>query len=104
MNIEYGQSAINVIRMIKLFGWEPRVADRLKSRREDELMSIRKYKMLELLNNTIKYVSTSFPVMRAIEMDLPATLFLSPPWSGRFLHTCVLSSWNIEDEQCDNSM
>ena len=47
-------TAMSVIRMIKLFGWEPRVADQLAQKREDELSYIRKYKILELINNNIK--------------------------------------------------
>ena len=47
---------MSVIRMVKLFGWEPRVADQLAEKREDELTFIRKYKILELINNNIKYV------------------------------------------------
>ena len=42
--------------MIKLFGWEPRVADRIADKREHELTYIRKYKVLELINNNIKCV------------------------------------------------
>ena len=47
---------MGVIRMVKLFGWEPRVADQLAEKRENELIFIRKYKILELINNNIKYV------------------------------------------------
>ena len=47
---------MSVIRMVKLFGWEPRVADQLAEKRENELIFIRKYKILELINNNIKYV------------------------------------------------
>ena len=50
---------MNVIRMIKLFGWEPRVAQRLADKRESELVFIRKYKILELINNNIKFVSNA---------------------------------------------
>ena len=45
---------MNVIRMIKLFGWEPKVADQIASKREDELSFIRKYKILELINGNVK--------------------------------------------------
>ena len=47
---------MSVIRMIKLFGWEPRVADQLAEKRENELAFIRKTKVLTLINNTSKYV------------------------------------------------
>lgn len=48
--------AMNVIRMIKLFGWEPRVNEQLAGKREDELQQYRKYRLLELANGMIKYV------------------------------------------------
>ena len=47
-------AGLNVVRMIKLFGWEARVAERIKSRREAELAFLRKTKFLELTNNIIK--------------------------------------------------
>ena len=50
---------MSVIRMIKLFGWEPRVAEQLATKRADELSYIRTYKILELLNNNIKYANDS---------------------------------------------
>ncbi|EJF61844.1 P-loop containing nucleoside triphosphate hydrolase protein [Dichomitus squalens LYAD-421 SS1] len=42
---------LNVIRMIKLFGWEPRVAGQVKARREAELKLLRKSRFVELVNN-----------------------------------------------------
>lgn len=55
----YCVTAMSVIRMVKLFGWEPRVADQLGDKREDELKYIRKNKILELINNNIKYVEST---------------------------------------------
>lgn len=45
---------LNVVRMIKLFGWERRVTDQVEERREAELKILRKTKFLELTNNLIK--------------------------------------------------
>ncbi|KAL6299635.1 multidrug resistance-associated ABC transporter [Sparassis latifolia] len=39
---------MSVIRMIKLFGWEPRVVDQLLEKRDDELLYQKKSKILEL--------------------------------------------------------
>ncbi|KAI0774725.1 multidrug resistance-associated ABC transporter [Trametes elegans] len=47
---------MSVIRMIKLFGWEPRVSDQLAKKREDELKYIKKYKILELINGNVNFV------------------------------------------------
>ena len=45
---------LNVVRMIKLFGWERRVTEQVEERREAELKIHRKTKFLELTNNLIK--------------------------------------------------
>lgn len=45
---------MGVIRMIKLFGWEPRMADKIAEKRESELRTQWKGKILELLNGNIK--------------------------------------------------
>ena len=47
-------SVMNVIRMIKLFGWEPRIAKQLNEKREAELVSIRRNRMLGMMNNLCK--------------------------------------------------
>ncbi|RPD53734.1 P-loop containing nucleoside triphosphate hydrolase protein [Lentinus tigrinus ALCF2SS1-7] len=46
---------LNVVRMIKLFGWERRVTSQVEERREAELKFIRKTKFLELTNNLINF-------------------------------------------------
>ena len=45
--------------MIKLFGWEQRVAGQVEERRAAELKLIRRTKYIELVNNLTKYVSTT---------------------------------------------
>ncbi|KAI0656583.1 multidrug resistance-associated ABC transporter [Cubamyces menziesii] len=47
---------LNVIRMIKLFGWEPRVAAQIEERRLAELKFLSKTRWLEILNNLFNYV------------------------------------------------
>ncbi|KAH9939279.1 uncharacterized protein BXZ73DRAFT_99483 [Epithele typhae] len=47
---------MGVLRMVKLFGWEPRVADRLADKREDELTWLRNFKILELLNRNVNFI------------------------------------------------
>ena len=46
--------AMNVIRMIKLFGWEPRIKEEIGEKREEELRIIKKRQLLDLINNNIK--------------------------------------------------
>ena len=46
--------ALNVIRMVKFFGWEQRMAEQLNEKRMDELASVRKQKLLSLFNSVVK--------------------------------------------------
>jgi hypothetical protein len=52
----YGSLAMNVLRMIKLFGWENKLDARISEKREVELVWTWKTKILELVNNNLKYV------------------------------------------------
>ncbi|KAF8963040.1 hypothetical protein BDZ97DRAFT_1758980 [Flammula alnicola] len=47
--------AVNVLRMIKLFGWEGRMAGRIKDKRDDELAWLWKLKTLEALNGILNF-------------------------------------------------
>ncbi|KAH9940070.1 uncharacterized protein BXZ73DRAFT_99070 [Epithele typhae] len=81
---------MNVIRMIKLFGWEPRVADRIGNKREDELSYIRWYRFLELTNGNINYL---IPIVTMIVTYSTYTLIM-----GRELTASrVFSSMSVFD-------
>lgn len=43
----YLPSAINVLRMVKLFGWEDRVMSQIKEKRDTELKVLRKKRLWE---------------------------------------------------------
>ncbi|SJL07707.1 uncharacterized protein ARMOST_11057 [Armillaria ostoyae] len=45
---------VNVLRMVKMFGWESKMNERISSKREDELVWIRKRQFLDLLSGSIK--------------------------------------------------
>jgi hypothetical protein len=45
-----------ILRMIKLFGWEPKIAERLAEKREQELQYIKIRQILNLINGNIKWV------------------------------------------------
>ncbi|KAG1757959.1 hypothetical protein EDB19DRAFT_1936472 [Suillus lakei] len=47
---------MNVLRMIKLFGWEERLDTRISEKREVELVWTWKTKILELVNNNLNYI------------------------------------------------
>ncbi|PCH35576.1 hypothetical protein WOLCODRAFT_80373 [Wolfiporia cocos MD-104 SS10] len=48
--VQVATETINVIRMIKLFGWEKRLSDRLREKRAEELHWIKRSKLLEIAN------------------------------------------------------
>jgi hypothetical protein len=45
---------MNVLRMIKLFGWENKMNFRIADKREIELKFIKKRQILDLCNNNLK--------------------------------------------------
>jgi hypothetical protein len=45
---------MNVIRMIKLFGWEKKMDERIREKRQEELKVLWKREMLDLTNGNIK--------------------------------------------------
>ncbi|KAH7914592.1 hypothetical protein BJ138DRAFT_1143462 [Hygrophoropsis aurantiaca] len=47
---------MNVLRMIKLFGWENKMNAKITEKREDELVWTWKQKILELINGNLNYV------------------------------------------------
>ncbi|KAI0650859.1 multidrug resistance-associated ABC transporter [Trametes meyenii] len=85
---------MSVIRMIKLFGWEPRVADQLAKRREDELKYIRQYKILELVNGNINYV---IPVVTMVATFVTYTIIMGKELSA----SRVFSSMSVFDVMRD---
>ncbi|KAH7073426.1 hypothetical protein BKA62DRAFT_734051, partial [Auriculariales sp. MPI-PUGE-AT-0066] len=46
---------MGLLRMIKLFGWESKINERLREKREDELVWIKKGRLLNLLNMNLNY-------------------------------------------------
>ncbi|KAI0677672.1 hypothetical protein C8Q78DRAFT_1003851 [Trametes maxima] len=85
---------MSVIRMIKLFGWEPRVADQLAKRREDELKYIRQYKILELINGNINYI---IPVVTMVATFVTYTIIMGKELSA----SRVFSSMSVFDVMRD---
>jgi hypothetical protein len=77
---------MNVLRMVKLFGWERKMNERVGARRADELRLILKRKLLELANGNLNYVIplshmlVSFSVYTLV-MKKPLTCAYCP--SGR---------------------
>ncbi|KAI9059804.1 multidrug resistance-associated ABC transporter [Trametes sanguinea] len=81
---------MNVIRMIKLFGWEPKVTEQLTKKREDELKYIKKYKILELINGNINYV---IPVVTMVATFVTYTIIMGKELTA----SRVFSSMSVFD-------
>ncbi|KAF9001810.1 hypothetical protein BDZ89DRAFT_1146638 [Hymenopellis radicata] len=47
---------MNVLRMVKLFGWETRMDQRITSKREDEMVWIKYRQLLDLLNEIVNFI------------------------------------------------
>ncbi|KAH9952289.1 hypothetical protein BGW80DRAFT_1430860 [Lactifluus volemus] len=54
--VQTATEAMGILRMIKLFGWEPKIAERLAEKREQELRYIKIRQILGLVNGNINYV------------------------------------------------
>lgn len=48
--------AMNVLRMIKLFGWERKMTEKVAEKREEELRWLWKRQILDLINGNLKCV------------------------------------------------
>ncbi|CDO77193.1 hypothetical protein BN946_scf184747.g6 [Trametes cinnabarina] len=81
---------LNVIRMIKLFGWEPKVTDQLTKKREEELKYIKKYKILELVNGNINYV---IPIVTMVATYVTYTVIMGKQLTA----SRVFSSMSVFD-------
>ncbi|KAI0371499.1 multidrug resistance-associated ABC transporter [Pilatotrama ljubarskyi] len=81
---------MNVIRMIKLFGWEPKVSDQLAQKREDELKYIRKYKILELVNGNVNFV---IPIVTMVATFVAYTVIMGKELTA----SRVFSSMSVFD-------
>ncbi|KAL1939047.1 hypothetical protein VTO73DRAFT_10307 [Trametes versicolor] len=75
---------MNVIRMVKLFGWEPRMAAQLDKKREEELVAVRRSKLLNLSINMCNYMipvvimlSTFFTYTVIMKQELTASRVFS---------------------------
>ncbi|XP_006463829.1 hypothetical protein AGABI2DRAFT_187296 [Agaricus bisporus var. bisporus H97] len=76
--VETVTEAMNMLRMIKLFGWETQMQDKIFEKREDELAWLWKNELLELINNNINYAIPIFVMTVIMKQPLkPSTVFSS---------------------------
>ncbi|KAI0357911.1 P-loop containing nucleoside triphosphate hydrolase protein [Trametes cingulata] len=81
---------MNVIRMIKLFGWEPRIAAQLDKKREEELVWVRKNKLLSLSINLCNYV---LPILVMLATFFTYTVIMK----GELTASRVFSAMSVFD-------
>lgn len=63
---------MNVIRMIKLFGWEPKVKQEIDEKRSEELVWIKRRQYLDIVNGCVKYVVPEYPSANALLIVEPS--------------------------------
>lgn len=49
-------TALNMIRMVKLLGWESKMVSLLEEKRDEELKYVRKLRFIELANMNVRCV------------------------------------------------
>ncbi|KAF8310655.1 ATP-binding cassette transporter [Clavulina sp. PMI_390] len=67
---------INLLRLVKMFGWERRVEDKLRDRREAELSWLEKYYFYVLMNNNVTWV---LPLMSLLGTYATFTMIMKRP-------------------------
>ncbi|KAF7314597.1 ATP-binding cassette transporter [Mycena kentingensis (nom. inval.)] len=81
--------AVNVLRMVKLFGWEPKMQERIKEKREDELTWIRKRRVLDLASSLVKYASV---FLLGTRLTVISQLYHPHYYNGRHIWN-LLTGW-----------
>lgn len=72
---------MNVLRMIKLFGWETKMNEKIAEKREDELRYIWKQRILEVCTVNLKFVFLGSTLPRcslsALSMIIPVMTMIA---------------------------
>lgn len=64
------KTAMNVLRMVKLFGWETKMNVRITEKRNTEIEWIRKQQILNLISHNLKWVLSPCNFFRLLKSDL----------------------------------
>ncbi|KAF7340501.1 Multidrug resistance-associated ABC transporter protein [Mycena sanguinolenta] len=82
--------AVNVLRMIKLFGWEENMKTRIGDKRNEELVWIRKRRFIDLVNGLVNFL---IPVITMTVTYATYTLIMGQPLNA----SKVFSSMTVFD-------
>ncbi|CDO76129.1 hypothetical protein BN946_scf184876.g22 [Trametes cinnabarina] len=77
---------LNVIRMIKLFGWESRIAAQLDKKREEELAAVRKSKLLTLF---INMTNNMIPILIMLSTFSTYTVLMKKELTASRVFSCM---------------
>ncbi|TCD71270.1 hypothetical protein EIP91_011749 [Steccherinum ochraceum] len=83
---------MNGIRMVKLFGWEPKISQQLGEKRDEELRAIRKHKLLSLLNgvaNNLIPIATTIVTYATYTVIMKGTLTASKVFASMAIFEIV---------------
>ncbi|KAJ7578270.1 P-loop containing nucleoside triphosphate hydrolase protein [Mycena floridula] len=61
---------LNVLRMVKMFGWERKLKDKLEDKREEELVYVMRGRVLDMMNQSVNYL------LPAVNMTVAYTVFM----------------------------
>ncbi|KAG2113689.1 ABC transporter type 1, transmembrane domain-containing protein, partial [Suillus clintonianus] len=86
---------MNVLRMIKLFGWEEKIDTRISEKREVELVWTWKTKILELVNNNLNYVIPMFTMMASYMAFMGQNLTASKVFSSMSIFDILRDQLNM---------
>ncbi|OSD00621.1 P-loop containing nucleoside triphosphate hydrolase protein [Trametes coccinea BRFM310] len=84
---------MNVIRMIKLFGWEPRVAAQLDKKREEELTAVRRSKLLTLFINSCNNL---FPILIMLSTFFTYTVIMKEELTASRVFSSMAAKVSLE--------
>ncbi|KAE9395907.1 P-loop containing nucleoside triphosphate hydrolase protein [Gymnopus androsaceus JB14] len=82
--------SMNVLRMIKLFGWECRMDAKIAEKRDEELIWIRRRQVLEVFNGILTYV---IPLLTMIVTFVTFTVIMK----GTMRASVIFSSMSVFD-------
>ncbi|KAK7681762.1 hypothetical protein QCA50_015109 [Cerrena zonata] len=84
---------LNMIRMIKLFGWEGKMSDQIDEKRDEELVYVRQLKFLEMANEVI---NSSIPVFTTVVTYAIHTLVMKQPLTASKVFSSITAFMFLE--------
>ncbi|KZP10497.1 hypothetical protein FIBSPDRAFT_963101 [Athelia psychrophila] len=77
---------LNALRMIKLFGWETKIKDQLREKRDAELVWTRKAQIIKILNGNVTFI---IPLIQMIATYTTYTLIMHQDLSASLVFSSI---------------